>query len=225
MLVNGEGTLHSGKRRARHLMGLLRLAQSEGLGSALVNTSWAGMGAEDDDVLGRLDALSAREPVSAAALRRHGARPALHLDLSLQHPLSCPQGTRRRGGALVTDLYAREFDCFVAIRGGRLARLDALDMRAMDWPDTLARVGAAPFLATGRFHGLMAALATRTPFACFPGNTHKVEATAAWLGAEAMVVRTPSALFAMTRDWQARAEAYEAIFDAAAAMPRWRFPF
>ena len=225
VLVNGEGTLHGGKRRARHLMGLLRIGQSEGLGTALVNTSWASMGGDHDDVLARLDALSAREPVSARTLREvHGADPSMHLDLSLQHPLSRPQGVRRTGGPLATDFYSAEFDCFVAPRGGRLAQLEALDMRAADWPKTLAAVGSAPVLITGRFHGLMAALATRTPFVAYPGNTHKVEATAAWLGAEAAVTRRPNALFGMAKTWRDRQGTYEAAFAAADDVPRWTFP-
>lgn len=222
VLVNGEGTLHRDKPRARHLMALLAFAQRQGLATALVNASWSRMGPDHVDTLCALDVLDMREPESAARIEAEtGLRPPVYPDLSRQHPLSRPRGGRRKG-MLVSDFYCAEFDAFVTLNGGPLAREPQLHMRSIDWKRTLKRVAGAELFVTGRFHGLLAALSTRTPFVAWAGNTDKVDAVLSWLGAGECLARTPDHLPVLAREWRDRSALYEAVFDRFEAMPAWR---
>jgi hypothetical protein len=225
VLVNGEGTLHRAKPRARHLMAVLREAQRQGKPSALCNASWFGMGAEFDDVLRGLDQLCVREALSAAELReRHGVNPQMHLDLSYQHPARAAVGIPRRG-LLATDFYAAEFDCFAWPNGGPLQEVPTLDMRRCNWQETLDAVAGAQMLLTGRFHGLMAACRTRTRFAAYPGNTDKIAGVLAWFGRSTPLVREFRRLRTSAEALAADGAFYDDFFAWLDTVPPWRFPF
>ena len=224
LLVNGEGTLHHDRPRARHLISLLRMAQENGIRTALVNTSWADMAEDCAPVLRNLDILSVREPASALRVEAMtGRRPDIMPDLSLQHPLSVAR-TAHRKGILVTDFYIPDFGIFMAANGGDLARQRQLDMRRMGWRRTLYHVARCEVLVTGRFHGLCAALATRTPFVAWSGNTDKVEAFLGYLGAEELIPQSADALLDMARNWKVRQVLYEAVFDRVAGIDPWVLP-
>lgn len=223
VLVNGEGTMHSAQRRARHLLELLAFAQAAGKRTVLCNTCWFGMGDAWADTIRKLDYVSVRDPESAALMEREtGRAPELHIDLSFWQPAT--PAAQRTTPVLATDFYSREFGCFVEPKGGALAALPKLDMRAASWEQSVASISGAEFFITGRFHGLMIALKTRTPFVAFPGNTRKVEALLDWLGGGRLVVGDFKRLRTHAKG-PARDDAYyQALFDRAHAQREWAFP-
>ncbi|QJW83306.1 polysaccharide pyruvyl transferase family protein [Ramlibacter terrae] len=223
VLVNGEGTMHSAQRRAAHLMGVLAHAQEAGKRTVLCNTCWFGMGEGFAETIRRLDYVSVRDPESAALMQREtGRTPELHIDLSFWQPAT--PAAQRTTPVLATDFYSREFGCFVEPKGGAMAALPKLDMRATSWAQSVAAISGAGFFVTGRFHGMMIALKTRTPFVAFPGNTRKVESLLDWLEGSRLVVTDYKRLRTYARG-PARDEAYyDALFDRAHAQPEWAFP-
>ncbi len=225
VLVNGEGTLHSNKPRARHLLNVLRQSQERVKHTALCNTSWFGMTDEFDDVLRRLDHLCVRDALSLGALRKvQGLNPKIHLDFSYQHPLRARPGLTRKG-LLITDFYAREFDCFAWPTGGPMAACPRIDMRTNNWQQTLDAVASSELFITGRFHGMMAAYRTRTRFVSYPGNTEKIAGVLAWLCADQAMEREfrrlkPAAVALAGND-----SFYGELFSRLDSIELWRFPF
>jgi hypothetical protein len=204
---------------------MLRFAQENGLKTALVNASWSCMAEEHGAILRGLDIIVVREPQSAARIEAlTGKRPQVFADLSLQHPLSHARNLRRKG-FLITDFYSHQFGAFMAIKGGAMSRERQLDMRRTDWRRTLREVSKAEVLITGRFHGLCAALATRTPFVAWPGNTDKIEAFLSWIGADSCLAKSPSEFLELASCWRDRKKLYDSVFDRVASAERWRLSF
>lgn len=225
ILINGEGTLHHDVKRARHLLGLLRFGQQLGRFTALVNTSWHAMSPDFDDVLRGLDHLSVREVRSLKELEcKHDIKAELHLDLSYDYEFT-PIGQHGKQPLLMTDLYSKEFHCYVILNGGVRSTVPLLNMKIADWSETLRLISNHSFFVTGRFHGLMAALKTRTPFVAYPSNTHKLNGVLETLGGLEFLSFEYKNLFRAAAHWKHKTISYERIFDAAAAMPRWRLPF
>lgn len=224
IIVNGEGTLHHNKSRPRHLLDILAEGQRRGKWTALINTSWQDMSNDHDDVLRRLDHFTVRETLSLRELdQKHGVTATLFPDLSLQYPITIPD-LPKDDRTLITDLYAAEFGCFVILNGGSRSKLPLLDMRKLNWSDTLATVKRHPVFVTGRFHGMMAALRARTPIVAFGGNTHKIAGVMHWAGQPQLCCDTPSALFTAAGKVKRLGELYEKLFDWAAQLPKWRLP-
>jgi hypothetical protein len=224
VLVNGEGTLHRNKPRARHLMQLLGFAQELGKPTVLCNASWSMMTDEHDEVLKNLSFLSVREPLSAQELRRrHNVDPEVFPDLSYDHPYQATSNERDIR-FLSTDFYSAEFDCFVWPRGGRLAEVPKLDMMAVDLPQLVDTVARTRVLITGRFHGLMVACKTRTRFVAYGGNTHKLHGVVEGYGRGLEVLTKYSSILEAARNSQRLQGAYDDLFAILANQPRWRFP-
>lgn len=224
ILVNGEGTIHHNGKRASHLLALLRFGQELGKFTALVNTSWFSMGPEFDDVLQNLDHLSVREILSQRELEaNHSVKAELHLDLSYDFQTDIGVQAEKQP-VLMTDLYSREFNCAVILNGGARAAVPFINMRKTNWNDTLAIVSKHSCLVTGRFHGLMAALKTRTPFVAYPGKTHKIQGVLETLGGTGFLKLQYKEVFPLALRWKQHKSEYERVFDAAAAMPKWKLP-
>ena len=224
ILVNGEGTMHDDVKRAHHLLRLLRFGQQQGRFTALINTSWHAMSPEFDDVLRGLDHISVREVRSLQELEtRHGIKAELHLDLSYDFEISSFIEYEKQP-LLMTDLYSKEFDCYVILNGGARSKVPLLNMKKASWSETLDQISRHSFFVTGRFHGLMAALKTRTPFAAYPSNTHKINGVLETLGGLEFLGLEYKNLFPLAARWKHHRISYKKIFDAAAAMPKWCLP-
>lgn len=224
ILINGEGTIHHDKPRARHLLAILEFGQSLGKQTILCNTSWSEMSHDFDDVLKRLDNFTVREGRSADELRRkHGIDPDVCLDLSLYHPARGEAGERNIG-LLATDFYSSEFNSFVKPTGGALADLPWLDMRNSDWQATLNQVARCRVLLSGRYHGIYAAARTRTPFVPFPGNTHKVEGVIELSGFPIPIARHPGELIRLGKEAQRYKSMFNEFFDWMEGQRRWDLP-
>ncbi len=224
ILVNGEGTMHHNGRRACHLMSLLKFGQELGKFTALINTSWLAMSSEFDGVLQRLDHISVREILSQRDLEiNHSVKTELHLDLSYDFQIDIPVQMEKLP-LLMTDLYSREFNCAVILNGGTRAAVPFIDMRETDWSNTLKEISNHSCLVTGRFHGLMAALKTRTPFVAYPGKTHKIQGVLETLGGMEFCKLQYKDIFPLAARWKRHKIAYEKVFDTAAMMPKWRLP-
>ncbi len=61
-------------------------------------------------------------------------------------------------------------------------------------PDFLHKIASSQLLITGRFHAVILALATRTPFLAMASNTHKIEATLRDAGLADWRIVTPETL-------------------------------
>lgn len=224
ILVNGEGTMHHNGKRACHLLALLGFGQELGKFTALVNTSWCAMDSGFDEVLRRLDHFSVREVLSQRELEnKHCVKAELHLDLSYDFQMEIPIQQEKQP-VLMTDLYSREFNCAVILNGGTRAAVPFINMRKMNWSDTLEAVSGHSCLVTGRFHGLMAALKTRTPFVAYPGKTHKIQGVLETLGGMEFLRLQYRDIFPLVARRKRHHLAYEKVFDAAAAMPKWQLP-
>ena len=225
VLVNGEGTMHGNKRRASHLMQVLGFAQGLNKQTALCNTSWFDMGNDHDATLRRLDQLCVREIHSARELEiKHGLRPDIHPDFSLlcdvKTNLEVPEVR-----FLTTDFYAPMFDCFVVLKGGPVAQLPFLDMRNLNWDETVSRVANAKVFLTGRFHGLMAACRASTRFVAFSGNTPKIDGTLAWFGDTRAMVNNPRDFISAMKSSHRNLAYYNEFFDWIRSHKAWTLNF
>ena len=223
VLVNGEGTLHHSKPRAIHLLRVLEFAQSLGKRTYLCNASWFDMCSDFDGVLRRLDQCCVREILSFRELEsRHGVTPDLFLDISFWGKVD-GNVSANPVRFLTTDLYSAEFDCFVQLKGGPIASLPFLDMRRVDWSNTVATIDMTKVLITGRFHGLMAACRSRTRFVAYPGNTPKVDGLLSWFGDAFALEKDPRALMARAKATHRHQSYYDDFFDWILERERWAF--
>lgn len=180
LVVNGEGTLHHG--RGEHLCDAIEKAQAEGKYTYLVNTTWQDMPLQRKTMLQRLTRVSVRETRSQQEMQKWGIEPEVHLDAAYFHPTSWRSYGRE--GTLVTDAYSHGWYW----PPGETRRLDMLSLK---WQDVLQTVALHELLITGRFHGIIAALKTRTPFMAMPGNSHKTVGLLEMLDAKELMATRP----------------------------------
>lgn len=103
IVVNGEGTLHSSRNKARALAALGPLARAAGKTAWLINATLQG---NDDAIVADLAAFRhiwVREGASAAWARERGLAVTVMPDLSLCQHLDAPDGPQDGTGTLVTD--------------------------------------------------------------------------------------------------------------------------
>lgn len=103
VMVNGEGTLHHGRRRARWLIDAIKYAKSGNKPVALVNALYQHNPESWDAVIRDLDLVYARDGMSASQLSIAAGREVGHMgDLSLySEGFSSPE--RERNGTLFGD--------------------------------------------------------------------------------------------------------------------------
>ena len=223
VLVNGEGTIHDNKPRARHLLEILKFAQSLGKKTYLCNASWHNMNCDYDKTLKQLDQICVRETHSQKELqKKHGINPELFIDLSYWSPETA-QPIEEDIRFLASDFYCNTFDCFVKPMGGALSDLPFLDMRAISWQETLNQVAASKVFICGRFHGFLAACKSQTRFIVFPGNTHKIEGMLDWFGNSYPLETDVAKLLPRAKTTHRNAQFYSEFFDWIASQDRWEF--
>ena len=175
VVVNGEGTMHHDRERARELLGLLQLAQRAGARTFLTNSIWQEMSAEHDATLARLDGFWVRDPWSWEATRRLGAR--LRLDSSCDVELrraAAPYPGYAGQVALGQEWPLRDCE---GIAGRRLRLL------GRDFGRVVRTLETAAAYVTGQYHGVVAATLAGCRVVRRPCNdTWKVDAWLQWVG-------------------------------------------
>ena len=211
VIVNGEGSIHHSRPRARDLAAIGPACREAGTRAALINATLE----ENDHAilhdLATFETIWVRESASAAELARHGIAYRICPDLTL----SLPERTRsgRRAGQLFFDsvtgsakpalarwaagqsqplLVMKRHPRWKRMLGISPRRLRAMQGKALPEPraswrcadqDDFRRIAAgAAGITTGRFHALCYAILERTPFLAVRSNTAKIEATLADAG-------------------------------------------
>lgn len=103
VIVNGEGSIHHGSKRARRLAAVGRFCRRHGIRSALINASVFEV---DDTVLSDLtgfDAIFVRETETAGFLRQHGLDARLATDLTFCLPMRATGSPQLRRGQIFFD--------------------------------------------------------------------------------------------------------------------------
>ena len=176
LLVNGEGSMHHGKRNFLYKMDQIRTAQDLGKPTYLINSVWQDNPSHFDDCLARLDDLWTRGVASSHDLQRRHAIAARHyIDLSYFAPVDemAPR-LDLRNKTVVTDVYAEGFG-FVWLSAEKTGGWTNFDMRRHCWSTMVTSLRTARILVTGRHHGMYAACRARIPFVPIRGNSHKIE--------------------------------------------------
>lgn len=118
VMINGEGTLHHGRRRARWLINAIEYAKSRNKPVALVNALYQDNPESWNPVVSELDIVCARDALSAAQLSAATGRKVDYMgDLALYHEaFSSPE--RTRSGTLFGDsVYIRTTRQLLAAAG------------------------------------------------------------------------------------------------------------
>ncbi len=203
IVVNGEGTIHhsSDRKRTRDLVDLAHYPKNRGLPAPLINASVSALDDTALDALRAFDTIHVRESESLSYLESHNIEAHVVPDLSLG--LKSPPSAVARSGIVITDSVLKEtaqaLQRFASCVDGyhermkpRLSRLDKMRdrmtktlrgspetrrWRARSSPLAFAeRLSQSSLVVTGRFHSVLLAILTETPFVALPSNTRKIEA-------------------------------------------------
>lgn len=173
VVINGEGTMHHHHRGAprpavaelcRHAV----RAKEAGCRVALINSVFENY----DDDLSMFDYVSCRE--SRSFREAVGKHPCVDLTPDACFHYVVPFLPPQRKGIAVADSIVedskRMLRSFAKSGGHRLLRF-----RQLSLDKALRTIAGSELLITGRYHGLVFALMTRTPVLCVTSNTHKIE--------------------------------------------------
>jgi Glycosyltransferase family 29 (sialyltransferase)/Polysaccharide pyruvyl transferase len=177
MVMNGEGTMHSGGVGFHRKMKALGSAVDAGKAAYLVNSVWQDNPGDYDELLRGLKGIHVREVLSRDDLaKRHGISARVYPDLSYLAPLKAPVNMiDHKDSIVLTDFYSKEFTAFVKLTRAEALKYPFVDMMAMTWDDLVATLKTSKLLITGRHHAVYAACRAEIPFVVFGGNTHKIE--------------------------------------------------
>ena len=227
VLVNGEGTMHHGCKRALKLLASLSMGQKLGKKTHLVNTVWQSMGSGYTAVLEKLDSFTVREAMSFdEVVRTTALSPDIYLDFSYwSHRPDAPKKNFSdvdfTANPVVTDFYSVEFGSFVRPTGGWLSRVEFVDMKRCEWVELAEALSAHSMLLTGRHHGVYASCVVSTPFLPFRGNTHKIEGLFRSAGVCIPISETPKELKKHFLNFdEIKAECFK-LFDWMNDQPEW----
>jgi len=221
VILNGEGTMHSSKPRAIHLLKVLEYAQNIGKSTIICNTSWFNMTREYDHVLRKLDQFTVREILSKKELAsKHNIIPEIALDLSYHIQSNIVRNESIR--FLKTDFYSNEFNCFVIPNGGNLEYIEFFNMKKHNWQETLQKFSSTKVLLTGRYHGLIASIKVKTRFITYPGNTKKIEGLLNWFGNDTALVNDYKMILSNVKSSHRNLNYYNDLFEWADNLKQWR---
>lgn len=222
LVVNGEGSMHSGSRGFHRKMGVLAAAVHSGVPAYLVNTVWQNNPPDYDAVLKRLSGINVREVCSYREMKdRHGVEPDIVIDASFFAPVSpVADVPGTEGRAIFTDFYVGDR------RRGRRWVVDPsvvengiyLSLKERSWSQAVSMLRPASCLATGRQHAVYAACRARTPFAAMNGNTHKISGLVATSGIDIPVADDLAEVRKLAAHILDYREAFTALFEW---MERW----
>lgn len=213
LVVNGEGTMHSGRNGFHLKMGVLAKAVEAGVPAFLVNSVWQNNPSDYDDVLRKLSGIIVRENASRDEMKeRHGIEPKVAIDASFFAPVSpTPDLTGFEGKFAYTDLWlpGRRWVTDASLAEGGAF----LSLKDMNWSEAVNAIRSASHLVTGRHHAVYAACRARKLFASAEGNTHKISGLFKSAGVEMPVAHSVEQLRAISSRIHEYSENFDALFD------------
>ena len=225
LVVNGEGSMHHGRRAFMLKMHELRKAVEQGRPAWLVNSVWEANPADFDDVLNRLDGIHLRGIASAQDLEaRHGVGAGFGLDLSYFAPIDeTAPFIDLKGAVATTDVHTGDFG-FGWLSSKGAADWARLDMTTMSWSSLVKTLRTASLLIAGRHHAMYAACRAKIPFVPVRSNSHKMEDLLWSASADIPVAQTIHELDPLVRHAAGNRKAYQRLFRWMEAQPCWTLP-
>ena len=198
LLMNGEGSMHHGKKGFMRKMKLIEKAQSLEKKTFLINTVWMNNPAVYNPVLMNIDQIVCRDLFSCLDLKNnHGMDSRLSPDLSClsmssEERLAFLDSLEKRNDQMIfTDFYSPDFGGWVEYTACKFKGFKTVDMSKVSWISLLSTIGRSRLVVTGRFHMVCACLLTKTPFVALKSNSHKIEGMAAACDASLPVAYYP----------------------------------
>ncbi len=224
LVVNGEGSMHHGRKNFISKMQEIRLAQERGKQTYLINTVWDSNPRGYDDCLANLDGFWVRGAASARDLRdRHGMRVPHFIDLSYFADIDeTVPFVDLKQAIMVTDVYSPQFG-FVWMPKSKTKGWVNIDMRKHSWSSFVASLRTAKLLITGRHHGMYAACRARIPFIPIAGNCHKFEDLLESAGVDIPIAQDLADVTTLVKWALSNQREYEKLFAWMEQQPQWTF--
>lgn len=193
IVLNGEGTLHHGAKRAIELLSLCSEAKAQGIRVAVLNSVWEANPDTMSEALSKVDLVHVRDNLSGEALPPNISA-EITPDMSIQlfrqiisegkflppqYDIGVMDSVVPVASKALLAFSEEESLPFYVMPGGNLRsmRLGVEKRSGPVWPRLLqiTDVTAARGWVTGRFHGLVAALSAGIPVCALSSNTSKIE--------------------------------------------------
>ncbi len=224
LVVNGEGSMHHGRKNFLSKMHEIRLAQERGKQTYLINTVWDTNPHGYDDCLKRLDGFFVRGVASARdLLERHGLEVPHYIDLSYFAEIDeTVKPVDLKQAVVATDVYAPQYG-FVWLPKSAVKGWVNIDIRKHSWSSFVASLRTAKILITGRHHGMYAACRARIPFIPIAGNCHKFEDLLESAGVDIPIAQNLSDVATLVKWASANRSEYDKLFAWMDRQPQWTF--
>lgn len=223
LAVNGEGAMHHSARGFWRKSRMLEDALLKGKPAMLVNAVWSDNPNDFDDLLQALAFVSVREVLSQQNLLAvHRRDSVVFPDLS--YFLTRPRRPKMAvtNPPLTTDFFdPRESRPPVPGEKGLnvftplphlLPRSEFIDITQGNWRSFVRRISRAPYLVTGRHHGVYASCVARVPFLASEGNTHKIRGLVASAGADIEIAHHPEDIPSLLERNLGRPDEYQRLW-------------
>lgn len=179
VVINGEGTIHH--NRGLHLLSLAEYAKIIGKPVFLINSTIDSIDGFDD-ILGKMDDLVVREPLSYKYLESKGIHSRMCLDDFINNDFSVSADRDLSGSIVVTDwhpscnklslpIVKKSNSLFKDVKYYPFSGPDKIE----SWRSVVSDFSSAKLILTGRYHGVYAAGLSKSPFIVMPSNTYKIE--------------------------------------------------
>lgn len=224
LVVNGEGSMHHGRKNFLSKMHEIRLAQERGKQTYLINTVWDNNPRGYDDCLANLDGFWVRGVASSRdLLERHNLEIPHFIDLSYFTEIDeTVAAVDLKQSIVVTDVYAPQFG-FVWLPKSKTKGWINIDMRKHSWSSFVRSLRTAKLLVTGRHHGMYAACRARIPFVPIAGNCHKFEDLLESAGVEIPIAQDLADANTLVKWALSNRGEYEKLFAWMDEQPQWTF--
>ena len=202
VIINGEGTLHHGRKKGKWLLDAAKLAKDSGAKVALINALWQENPSSWADITSSFDLLQCRDSMSQSHLKQQTNRKVMFFgDLSMIDPWPNSPNEYRLGMLVSDSVSKTQSEKLLRFAGKNEATMMSITTTKakLRWlsaiclgPDALAgyrnqkvakslseymnALGMAENVVTGRFHTACMALLTKTPFLALNSNSWKIEA-------------------------------------------------
>jgi len=192
IVINGEGTLHDDQDEARFLMSMIAQAQRMNIRTVLLNALYERMPDTYNNLVSKIDYISARDPSSFANFKKCGSQNVyLFPDLSLQYTLPKEPNPNERIEIALGDLHP---DADISNKGVFYQLpFPSLHLNK-SFSDLVRELEKTKIYITGQFHGLCAAILAGARFVPIVSNTSKIESLIKWSKLDIPVVSDMSEL-------------------------------
>lgn len=181
VIVNGEGTMHSGNPYSQTLLSFLKLGQDMGKKTYLINSVFQFTPFSYHDVLAKLDLFAVRDALSYECGIKCGGNPVAMIDSSFLD-------MQKHDGNSYAELSGIHYGFIRKDSPASSLILDytrlGIGMYEPDHQKFLGDVAetlkSCDVYVTGQHHGIYAAAFAGIPFVSIPSNTYKIEGLLLW---------------------------------------------